>query len=150
MTTEVFLILNLALAFYNVGTIWAMEIDIFRTWKLLDNPKTFQIVQDVHWRKLPYWIFIPVGLSFVGSIALFWYHPDKILFWEIWTAFISQFLSHLLTAIFWGQWQAKLSKDELGGASPYLVKILKTHWIRTALINAYALMLLYMTIQILS
>ena len=26
------LVLNLALAFYNVGTIWAHEIDIFRSW----------------------------------------------------------------------------------------------------------------------
>jgi hypothetical protein len=25
---------NLALAFYNVGTIWAHEIDTFRSWKL--------------------------------------------------------------------------------------------------------------------
>ena len=146
MTVEIFLVLNLVLAFYNVGTIWAHEIDIFRTWKFIE-PKTFQIVQRAHWKKLPFWIFIPVGLSFVGIIALFWYHPDKIPIWEIWTAFILQFLSHLLTGIFWGPWQAKLSKDELGSASPYLKKILKTHWIRTTLISAYGVMLLYMTIQ---
>lgn len=149
MTKEIFLILNLALAFYNAGTIWAHEIDIFRTWKFIDE-KTFHIVQKAHWGKLPYWVFIPVGISFIGSAILFWYHPDKISIIEIWIAFASQFLSHLLTGIFWGPWQAKLSKDELGGASPYLKKILKTHWIRTALINAYGLMLLYMTIQTLS
>jgi hypothetical protein len=149
MTKEIFLLLNLVLAFYNVGTIWGHEIDIFRTWKLLD-PTTFHNVQSVHWKKLPYWVFIPVGLSFIGAIALFWYHPDKIPDWEIWLAFIIQFISHFLTAILWGQWQAKLSKDNLGAASPYLAKILKTHWIRTALINVYGLLLLYMTIQILS
>jgi hypothetical protein len=91
MTTEIFLLLNLALAFYNVGTIWAHEIDIFRTWKLLD-PKTFHNVQGVHWKKLPYWVFIPVGLSFIGAIAIFWYHPDKISNWEIWLAFTVQFI----------------------------------------------------------
>ena len=149
MTKEIFLLLNLVVAFYNIGTIWAHELDIFRTWRLLDS-KTFHAVQGDHWRKLPYWVFTPVGISFVGSILLFWYHPDKIPSAEIWLAFIIQFLSHFLTAIFWGQWQAKLSKDELGAASPWLAKILKTHWIRTALINAYGLMLLYMTIQTLS
>lgn len=149
MSKELFLLLNLVLAFYNVGTIWAHEIDIFRSWKLLDA-KTFHIVQGVHWKKLPYWIFIPAGLTFIGSIALFWYHPYKISNWEIWIAFVLQFLPLFLTVIFWGQWQAKLSKDELGSASPYLKKIIKTHWIRTALINAYALMLLYMAIQTLS
>jgi hypothetical protein len=149
MTTEIFLLLNLVTAFYNVGTIWAHEVDIFRSWKLLDI-KTFPIVQKVHWKKITYWIFIPVGLSFIGSILLFWYHPGKIPLWEIWVAFAIQFLCHILTAIFWGQWQASLSKDALGSASPYLDKILKTHWIRTALINIYGLMLLYMTIQTLS
>ncbi len=134
MTKEIFLILNLALAFYNVGTIWAHEIDIFRTWKFLDV-KTFHIVRGAHWKKLPYWVFIPVGVAFIGSIILFWYHPDKISTSQIWIAFALQFLSHLLTGIFWGPWQAKLSKDESGGTSPYLNKILKTHWIRTALIK---------------
>ena len=149
MSKETFLILNLALAFYNVGTIWAHEIDIFRSWKLLD-PKSFHSIQLVHWRKLPYWVFIPVGISFVGSIILFWYHPGNIPVEEIWIAFGIQLLSHILTALFWGQWQAKLAKDDLGSTSPWLGKILSTHWVRTLLINAYGLMLLCITIQTLS
>ena len=73
---KVFLLLNLALAFYNVGTIWAHEIDIFRSWKLLD-PRNFHAVQRVHWRKLPYWVVTPVSLSLLGSIVLVWYHPSN-------------------------------------------------------------------------
>lgn len=126
MTKEIFLLLNLALAFYNIGTIWAHEIDIFRTWKLLDV-KTFHRVQGVHWKKLPYWVFIPVGLSFIGAIVLFWYHPGKVPDWEIGVAFSFQLISHILTALLWGRWQAKLSKDESGSASPWLRKILNTH-----------------------
>jgi hypothetical protein len=148
MTKETFLVLNLALAFYNVGTIWAHEIDIFRTWKLINDPKIFHTVQEVHWKKLPYWVFTPVGLGLLGSLALFWYHPDQILSWEIAIAFGAQLVSLILTAIFWGQWQAKLAKDTQGGSSIYLEKILKTHWIRTALINIYGLMLLWMTVQV--
>jgi hypothetical protein len=44
MNPATFLLLNLALAFYNVGTIWAHEVDIFRTWKLVD-PDAFPRVQ---------------------------------------------------------------------------------------------------------
>ena len=146
MSKETFLVFNLALAFYNVGTIWAHEIDIFRSWRLLD-PKTFHSVQSLHWKKIPYWVFIPVGIALAGSIVLFWYHPDSIPVAEVVFTFVFQLLSLVLTAFFGGRWQAKLSKDESGGASLWLGKILKTHWIRTALINAYALMLLYMTIQ---
>lgn len=149
MTKETFLILNLALAFYNVGTIWAHEVDIFRTWKLLP-PETFREVQTAHWRKLVYWVFIPVGLSMAGGIALLWYHPATVQLWQIALALFFQLLSHLLTAIFWGRWQAKLSQDELGGKSLYLKKILSTHWIRTLLISTYGFMLLWMVVETVS
>jgi hypothetical protein len=141
MTPGVFLLLNLALAFYNAGTIWAHEIDIFRSWKLIGEAQ-FHQVQRAHFRKLAYWIFAPVGVALLGSIALLRYHPDGSPMWIAWTVLICQILSMVLTALFWGQWQGKLALDPLGPKSPYLVKILKTHWVRTTLINVYALLLL--------
>ncbi len=140
MNASTFLLLNLALAFYNVGTVWAHEVDIFRTWKLLDA-NTFRKVQGAHWRKLPYWIFTPVGLALVGGVTLIWYHPDGSPLWAILGAVLCQLLSIVLTAIFWGRWQAKLAQDSRGSQSPYLSHILKTHWVRTLLISAYAIML---------
>jgi hypothetical protein len=146
-TRIVFLLLNLALAFYNVGTIWAHEVDIFRTWKLL-GANTFHNVQLTHWKKLPYWVFLPVGVGVIGSITLIWYHPANSPIWAIWGGVLFQALPHTLTALFWGRWQAKLAKDPLGAQSPYLEKILKTHWIRTALISAYAVILFIWTVDV--
>lgn len=143
----IFLLCNLALAFYNVGTIWAHEMDIFRAWTLLDAD-TFQKVQGRHWRKLPYWVFTPVGLSLMGSIALIWYHPNASPGWAIWGNLVLLLVSHVLTVVFWGPLQAKLSKDPLGSTSPFLYKILRTHWIRTALINGHALTLFIWAIKI--
>jgi hypothetical protein len=146
MNGRLLLLLNLALSFYLIGTIWAMEIDIFRSWKLVD-PKQFHTIQSVHSRKLSYWIFAPLGIGPVGSFALIWHHPDISPGWAIWGNLGCQLASHLLTAILWGQWQAKLSKDDRGSASPYLAKILATHWIRTMLINSYGLILLAWAIR---
>jgi hypothetical protein len=147
MTAYIFLLLNLILGFYNVGTIWAMEVDIFRAWKLVD-PKDFHRIQNVHWRKLPYWIFTPVGLALLGSVALIFYHPYGSPLWAILCTFFFQFLSLILTAVMWGPWQAQLSKDPWGPQSQYLTKILQTHWLRTLLINLYALTLLIWTISL--
>lgn len=141
MSPTTFLLLNLALAFYNVGTIWAMEVDIFRSWKLVGR-EAFHAVQGTHWRKLPYWIFAPVALAFTGSIALVAYHPAGSPEWAIWGNLACQAVSHLLTATMWGPWQARLGKDPLGPSSVYLGKILRTHWLRTLLINGYAFILL--------
>ncbi len=149
MTPKIFLLLNLALAFYNVGTIWANEVDIFRSWKLV-GPEKFHEVQRVHWHKLPYWVLIPFGLAFGGSVALIWYHPAGSPGWGIWGVFLCQVLAVALTGILWGPWQAALSRDPLGPESPYLEKILRTHWLRTLLINLCAAILLAWTILLLS
>ena len=143
----ILLLSNLALAFYNTGTIWAMEIDIFRSWRLLDR-QSFPIVREIHWKKIPYWIFIPVGLALAGSLALIRYHPVGSPVWAIWCTIGCQLCSHILTAAFWGPWQAQLSLDQLGPTSPLLQKIIRTHWIRTALITAYAATLLTWTIMV--
>jgi hypothetical protein len=146
MTATAFLLLNLALAFYLVGAIWAHE-DIFRNWQVLD-PDNFHRLQTAHWRKLPYWIFLPLAAAFAGSIALVWYHPAGSPAWAIWGNLVCQLASHILIALMWRPWQAKLSQDAAGGKSEYLAKILRTHWIRTLLINAYAFILLAWAIKL--
>ena len=135
------LLLEFAVCFYNVGTIWAHEVDIFRSWRLIDT-KDFHDIQQEHWRKLPYWIFTPLGLALSGSIVLVWFHPVGSPAWAIGGNLGLLVLSLVLTALFWGKWQARLSKDSAGPQSIYLAMMLKTHWVRTMLINAYAGVLL--------
>jgi len=147
MSRNAFLIVNLALAFYNVGTIWAHEVDIFRSWRLVDRA-AFRRMQRVHWRKLPYWIFTPVGLALAGAVALVWYHPEDSPWWGIWGGLGCQLASLILTAALWGRWQAALSRDERGPESPYLARILATHWVRTLLINANGFVLLLWTLRV--
>ena len=68
MSTATFLLINLAVAFYNMGTIWAHEVDIFRSWKLL-----------------------------IGSIGLIWYRPADSPLWALGGVLGCQLASHLLT-----------------------------------------------------
>lgn len=144
MTPRLLLYLNLALAFYNTGTIWAHEVDIFRSWRLVGADR-FHDVQRVHWHKLPYWIFIPVGLALCGAIALVWYRLADSPAWGVPGVLASQLLSLVLTAMFWGRWQGQLARDPRGPESPYLAKILRTHWVRTLLITANGVILLAWT-----
>jgi hypothetical protein len=149
MNARAFLLVNLALAFYLVGAIWAHEVDIFRSWKLVGE-KDFRRIQAAHWKKLRYWVLAPLGLALAGSVALVGYHPRCSPAWAIWGNLGSQLVSLLLTALFWGRWQAQLSRDPRGPASPYLQRFLATHWIRTFLINLYGLILLVWAIQVMA
>ena len=143
--STVLLLLNVALGFYNVGTIWAHEIDILRTWPLIGK-RDFLSVQANHFKKLPYWFFAPVGLALAGSVTLVFYHPEGSPLWAIYSNPACLILSIVLTAVYWDRWRRQLSKDPRGPESPYLAQILKTHWIRTLLINVYAFTLLAWTI----
>jgi hypothetical protein len=96
MSVMAFLLLNMALAFYNVGTIWAHEVDIFRSWKLV-APSDFHRIQRVHWHKLPYWVFLSVALALAGSIALVWFRPPGLPSWAVWIALTCQLASAALT-----------------------------------------------------
>lgn len=146
MTRTTFLVFNLAIGCYNTGTIWAHEVDIFRSWRLV-GVEQFPAVQRAHWRKLPYWVFLPVGAAIIGAVALIWYHPVGSPVWGIWGVPSCLLLSTGLTVALWGRWQARLGRDPRGPGSPYLRTILRTHWIRTALITAAAILLLAWTIQ---
>jgi hypothetical protein len=143
---QIFLLATLALAFYNVGTIWAHEVDIFRSWQYVGAD--FQRIQTVHWRKLRYWVLAPVVIAFAAGIALLWYHPQATPRWCV-IAFVGlQALSIVLTIAFWGRWQAALSQDPAGANSLFLQHILRTHWIRTALVTLAALSLLCAAISV--
>jgi hypothetical protein len=135
MSRQALLFIVAALGFYNVGTITAHELDIFRNWRRIEHPDEFRRVQTAHWRKLPYWVFTPVALQMIGSIVLIPYHPAGSPILPIWTVPLAQVASLALTGVFWGRWQAKLSRDPRGAQSRWLDKIVGTHWIRTLLIN---------------
>lgn len=142
-----FLLANLALAFYLVGAVWAHEVDIFRNWQVLDA-ENFHRLQSVHWRKLPYWVFAPLAAALAGSVVLIWYHPAGSPAWGIWGNLGCQLASHLLTAVMWGPWQAALGRDTAGGRSVHLARILRTHWIRTLLISGYGAFLFAWTVAV--
>ena len=89
---------------------------------------------------------MPIGFALIGGVLLIWYHPANTPSFAIYGALISQMLALILTALLWGRWQARLAEDPLGPRSPYLNRILRTHWIRTLLISAYAVFLLIATI----
>lgn len=141
MSPLLLFLIVLALAWYNVGTIWAHEVDIFRTWRLVPAA-AFQRVQAVHWHKLPFWVFLPVGATLIGSVVLIWHHPNAVPSWSVAANAGCQVASAILTAVLWGPWQAALSHDPEGPASAHLARILRTHWLRTLLITAGGVCLL--------
>jgi hypothetical protein len=143
----IFLLANVALAFAIAGFVWAHQVEIFRSWRLIDA-KSFRAVHAAHWHTLPTWV-VPIGLGLAGSIALIWYHPAGTPAWAIWASVLCQILTQILTLFFWGRWQTQLRSDSNGPDSPVLDRLIRTHWLRAILISAYAAILFVWTVTLL-
>src|SRR5882724_11222171 len=112
------LLITLALSFYGLGLIWAVEAIIFPSWALLPDLPTFEKVRGAHWKTIPYLVFIPIILLFVLTIALLWYMPSL----PIILAFFFQLLSHISTGFTFGRWQRRIAIEHQGPDSPFLKK----------------------------
>jgi hypothetical protein len=135
------LLVAFALGAYGTGLIWAMELSVFRSWQLIGDPGSFDRVRAAHWRQVPYYVFAPIGVLFIATIALLVHHPPSVAATPLWTSFALQLASHVLTGMTWGRWQARIALEHQHRDSPYLARIVRTHWIRTALVtlNMFAL-----------
>ncbi len=143
MSSIILLLSTVALSFYGVGVIWVMELDVFRTWALLNDIEELNRVRGAHWKKLPYFVFAPIGLLLILNILLLWYHPATTPSSLIWLALCLHLLSDVLTAFMSGRWQARLTFEHHGPESPLLTQLINTHWIRTLLVTLNGIVLLW-------
>ena len=125
-------IVNLAAAFYNVGTIWLTQVD-WQLWKYVSKD-TFGAYHLAWWHSVWWSIFPVAGISFLGICAQVLWHPG-VPTWMVWLALIIQIFAYSGTAFWWGRGQAKLKQAVLpnGDVDSQYTILVRTHWIRVAL-----------------
>ena len=144
------LVLTLAASFYNVGTIWMVQMG-YRLWPYL-APSDFGAYHRAWWSQIKPVVFPVAGLALFGSIAMIWLRPDGVTWAPLWLNIALQIGTGCLTAAFWGRWQAQThyARRMDGSLDPMYVRIMSTHWLRAALITANGLLVFWMTIEHLS
>jgi hypothetical protein len=144
--SAILLLFCTALSFYGLGMIWAMEMVTLRTWTVLHDKETFHQLRSVHWRALPFLVFIPIGILFISSVWLLWYHPAKTPINLIVFAVGIQMVTFILTAMYWGRWERLISVEQQSPQSNLVRVLIKTHWIRTALVSLNAILFFLITV----
>lgn len=138
---------NLALSFYNLAVIWLMQLDVFYTWRYIPT-ELFGQVQGEHFWKLFITVFPQAILTTLISGLLLKSRPVDVPTFPLVLGFGLQLLVWLLTAIMWGRWQGQIAivpphevPPTIGPANYRLYQVLiNTHWIRVAIITAYAVL----------
>ena len=91
-------------------------------------------------------------IAFFGAFGLIWWRPAGVSAAAVWMNVGIQVLIYVLTAVFWGRWQAQTLFARLpdGGLDAMYLRTMSTHWIRATLITFSGLLVFWMVVQDLS
>lgn len=147
------MVLNVGVSWYNVAVIWLMQTLIYPLWAYLPTAD-FGAIQGRHF----WWLFALVFPQAVLATVLSWrlvrVRPSHISLWMLRLGIAIQLALWLLTAAFWGRWQAQIAlpgaetTSLLGPADYGLYELLvNTHWLRVGLITTYALLASWIVVR---
>jgi hypothetical protein len=130
-----------ALAAWNVGVIWLMQLLIYPQFAEVPSDR-FRAYHLSHWRKSRYVVLVPAAVILGGSVAMLRFPPPRAPLWIPWSGVALQAAIWLGTWRWWARLQIRLNRE---GNHPTLVRLLvRTHWLRTGMITAYAVLVLAM------
>jgi hypothetical protein len=139
------LLLNFAVAFYNVGTIWLVQVTCYPLWAVVGRGE-FAAYHEAWWHSIWGVILGPASLGLVGAVAMLWWRPPRVSRRAVWLGVGLTVAVLLLTVIWWAPLMARLAQavDVSGAWTPDFRLLLSTHWLRVALVTAYGVLLFFM------
>lgn len=147
-------VLNVGVSWYNVAVIWLMQTLIYPLWAYLPTTE-FGAIQGRHFWWLFALVFPQAALATVLSWRLVRVRPSRIPLWTLQVGVVIQLALWVLTAAFWGRWQAQIAlpgtEDTtalLGPADYGLYELLvDSHWLRVGLVTTYALLASWIVVR---
>jgi hypothetical protein len=128
------LVWTTALAWYHVGFVWLVQVVAWPLFAYV-GASEFDAYHKAWWRGIRYILFVPSGLALVGGLLLLFFAPAGVPEWLRALGLGLYVLTYVVTAIWFGPQQAQLTDTR----SPRFALIIKTHWVRTALVSGSAL-----------
>jgi hypothetical protein len=141
------LLVNLAAAFYSVGTVWLAQLN-WQLWQYVGRA-SFDAYHHAWFRGIWWAIFPVAGVAVLGVCAQVRWRPPRVPVWAVWLALVLQVVTYVGTGFGWGPGQAALKEAVLpdGGLAPQYVVLLQTNWLRVALITMAGLLELWMAVR---
>jgi hypothetical protein len=138
------LLIALAVGFYNAGQIWLTQVVCYPLWGYVGRAE-FPVYHVVWWHSIWGVCLGPAGLAALGTVAMLWLRPPGVPAGAVWLGLGLQAATWILTALWWAPMQARMADG--GFSVPTFHLLLSTHWLRVALVTAYALLLFWMTMR---
>ncbi len=144
--SQCLLLATCALSLYSVGNIWPVQLSSYRLWTHV-GPGEFHAYHRAWWRSIWGVILAPAGFVFIGAILMLWWRAPGVPSWAPWVGLALQVGLVAGTAIWWGPLMARLEDPAGGLAIDRFNLLMKTHWLRVAIVSAYGGLTLWMVAQ---
>jgi hypothetical protein len=140
LINDIVLLFALTFALYRVGDIWTFQVVLFPLWAIVRR-EDFPAYQQKHFHSIFGVIFVPMGLSALGAILLWFFPPPAAPCWLLASALGLQALL-FLSLFYWIPLQLRIQRE---GNQPALIRqLLTTHWTRVANLTLYAVVVLWL------
>jgi hypothetical protein len=140
------LLMTSALSLYGLGNVWLVQLACYRLWLHVGEREAFAY-HNAWWHSIWGVLFIPAGVVFLGSFALLRLRPAGVTRGAARAGLTFQLLTYGLTAVWWGPLMARLVTPETGLSLHLYHLLMTTHWVRVALVSAYAGTCCYMLVR---
>jgi hypothetical protein len=133
------LLLNFALGFYNVGTVWLTQVACYPLWANVGRAE-WPVYHVVWWRSIQGVTLGPATLALLGSLAMLRWRPPHVPAAAVWLGAALPVAVLIGTAAWFAPLMARLTEvvDPTGISTPRFRLLLTTHWLRVALVTAHA------------
>lgn len=131
------LVITFVLVWYHVGIVWLVQVVAWPLFGYVGHNE-FEAYHLAWWRGIRYVIFVPGVFALLGGILLLRFRPAGIPTWLLATGLGLYVLMYVLTVVWWGPQQARMKTT----AEPRFALLNRTHWIRTALVSGYGILLM--------
>jgi hypothetical protein len=108
------------------------------------GPREFHAYHLAWWHSIWGVILGPAVLVFVGALLMLWWRVPGVPTWAVWAGLALQLSLVLGTALWWGPLMARLELPNGELAVERFHLLMRTHWLRVAIVTAYGALTLWM------
>ena len=134
LVNDIVLLFALIFALYRVGDIWTFQVVLFPLWPTVRS-EDFPAYQQKHFHSIFGVIFVPMGLSAIGAILLWFFPPTGASLWLLRAVLVLQAIL-FLSLLYWVPLQLRIERE--GNRPDLMTELITVHWTRVANITLYA------------
>jgi hypothetical protein len=131
------------LSAFSAGVVWLAQISGYPLWTHVGRGEflRFYAVWSNGARGM---IFVPLLLTFAGTVIALLLRPQSVPVWALWIGLALQLALSLLTVLWWSPSTSSIATPDGSLNLAVYARLMHSHWLRVAMVTVYAVLACWM------